>query len=117
MSAVQATQSPETDADWKEGPGNELRALLILVLFLGGGWRCWCFRFCCCLVTKFCLTLCDPTDSSPQALPSMGFSRQSYWSGLPFPSPVSNYLYAFSFYYEATNWGVFINGQRFRRGC
>ena len=23
-----------------------------------------------------------------QALPSMGFSRQEYWSGLPFPSPV-----------------------------
>ena len=22
-----------------------------------------------------------------QALPSMGFSRQAYWSGLPFPSP------------------------------
>lgn len=37
MSAVQAAQSPETDADWKEGPGNELRALLILGLFFGGG--------------------------------------------------------------------------------
>ena len=24
---------------------------------------------------------------SPQAIPSMGFSRQEYWSGLPFPSP------------------------------
>ena len=23
-----------------------------------------------------------------QASPSMGFSRQEYWSGLPFPSPV-----------------------------
>ena len=22
-----------------------------------------------------------------QSLPSMGFSRQDYWSGLPFPSP------------------------------
>ena len=22
-----------------------------------------------------------------QALPSMGFSRQEYWNGLPFPSP------------------------------
>ena len=22
-----------------------------------------------------------------QALPSMGFSRKEYWSGLPFPSP------------------------------
>ena len=24
---------------------------------------------------------------SPQAPPSMGFSRRGYWSGLPFPSP------------------------------
>jgi len=23
-----------------------------------------------------------------QALPSLGFSRQEYWSGLPFPSPM-----------------------------
>ena len=31
--------------------------------------------------------LCDPMDSSlHQAPPSMGFSRQEYWSGLPFPS-------------------------------
>jgi len=27
-------------------------------------------------------------DYSPQAPPSMEFSRQEYWSGLPFPSPV-----------------------------
>ena len=33
-------------------------------------------------------TLGDPMDSSlHQAPPSMGFSRQEYWSGLPFPSP------------------------------
>ena len=33
-------------------------------------------------------SLCDPMDSSlQQAPPSMGFSRQEYWSGLPFPSP------------------------------
>ena len=31
-----------------------------------------------------CLTLCDPIDGSP----SLGLSRQEYWSGLPFPSPV-----------------------------
>ena len=35
-----------------------------------------------------CPTLCDPIDSSPQAPPSLGFSRQEHWSGLPFPSPV-----------------------------
>ena len=30
-----------------------------------------------------CPTLCDPTDCSPPAPLSMGFSRQEYWSGLP----------------------------------
>ena len=34
-----------------------------------------------------CPTLCDPTDGSHQAPPSLEFSRQEYWSGLPFPSP------------------------------
>ena len=39
-------------------------------------------------VAQSCLTLCDPMDSSlHQAPPSMGFSRQEYWSGLPFTSP------------------------------
>jgi len=28
-----------------------------------------------------------PWIIAPQALLSMGFSRQEYWSGLPFPSP------------------------------
>ena len=36
-------------------------------------------------VTQSCLTLCDPVDY--QAPLSMGFPRQEYWSGLPFPSP------------------------------
>ena len=35
-----------------------------------------------------CLTLCDPIDGSPPGLPSLGFSRQEHWSGLPFPSPM-----------------------------
>ena len=35
--------------------------------------------------TLSCPTLCNPIDY--QAPPSMGFSRQEYWSGLPFPSP------------------------------
>ena len=42
---------------------------------------------CCCSVVKSCLTLCDSTDYNDQALPCMGFPRQEYWSGLPFPSP------------------------------
>ena len=39
------------------------------------------------LATESCLTLCDPMDIACQALLSMGFSRQEYWSGLPRPSP------------------------------
>ena len=38
-------------------------------------------------VTQSCLTLCNPWTLAHQASPSMGFSRQEYWSGLPFPSP------------------------------
>ncbi|XP_061281207.1 centlein isoform X5 [Bos javanicus] len=39
-------------------------------------------------VAQSCPTLCNPMDSSLHQAPlSMGFSRQEYWSGLPFPSP------------------------------
>ena len=30
---------------------------------------------------------CDPRDVAHQAPLSMGFAKQAYWSGLPFPSP------------------------------
>ena len=36
-------------------------------------------------VVQLCPTLCDPMDYSLSGF--MGFSRQEYWSGLPFPSP------------------------------
>ena len=39
------------------------------------------------LVTKLCPTLVTPWTVARQAPLSMGFSRQEYWSGLPFPSP------------------------------
>ena len=39
------------------------------------------------LVAQSCLTLCDPWTVAHQAPLSMEFSRQEYWSGLPFPSP------------------------------
>ena len=39
------------------------------------------------LVAKSCLTLVVPWTVACQAPLSMGFSRQEYWSGLPFPSP------------------------------
>ena len=34
-----------------------------------------------------CPTLSDPIDGSPPGSPSLGFSRQEHWSGLPLPSP------------------------------
>ena len=39
-----------------------------------------------CLVTKLCLTICDPWTAAHQAPLSMKFSKQERWSGLPFPS-------------------------------
>ena len=35
-----------------------------------------------------CPTLCDPIDGSQPGSPSLGFSGQEQWSGLPFPSPM-----------------------------
>ena len=48
---------------------------------------------CLCSVAQLCLTLCDPMDpqvplrGTRQAPLSVEFSRQEYWSGLPFPTP------------------------------
>ena len=39
------------------------------------------------LFAKSCLTLGTPWTVAHQALLPIGFSRQEYWSGLPFPSP------------------------------
>ena len=50
----------------------EKRSLLLLVLSLFGRVRLW--------VT--------PETVAHQAPPSLGFSRQEHWSGLPFPSPM-----------------------------
>ena len=35
-----------------------------------------------------CPNLCNPIDSSPLGSSVLGFSREEYWSGLPFPSPM-----------------------------
>ena len=37
---------------------------------------------------QLCRTLCDPRDGSPPGSPSLGFSRQEHWSGLPLSSPM-----------------------------
>ena len=54
---------------------------------------CSKLRLCGCLVIKSVRFFCNPRIlQSPQTVahqapPSLGFSRQEHWSGLPFPSP------------------------------
>ena len=50
----------------------------------GGGGR---------LVSKSCLTLATPWTVASQTPLPMGFSRQEYCSGLPFPSPFTVYIW------------------------
>ena len=50
--------------------------MMVVVVVGGGG-----------LVAKSYPTLATLWTVARQAPPSMGFSRQNYWSGLPFPSP------------------------------
>ena len=44
-----------------------------------------------------------PWTVAYQAPPSVGFSRQEYWSGLPFPSPLYIYNYLYLYIYMYTN--------------
>ena len=57
---------------FRNRPGPLLLLLLLLLLS----------RFSC---VRLCVT---PQTAAHQAPPSLGFSRQEHWSGLPFPSPV-----------------------------
>ena len=50
------------------------RGMLLLLLLLSRFSHVW-----------LCAT---PKTAAHQALPSLGFSRQAHWSGLPFPSPM-----------------------------
>ena len=43
--------------------------------------------FCCCLVPESCPTHATMWTVACQVPLSVGFSRQEYWSGLPFPPP------------------------------
>ena len=56
------------------GSGAEDRPRALLLLLLNRFSR-----------VRLCAT---PETAAHQALPSLGFSRQEHWSGLPFPSPM-----------------------------
>ena len=53
------------------------------------GQLCECAQLLNCSVAQSCLTLFTPWTVTQQAPLSTEFSRQDYWRGLPFPSPVS----------------------------
>ena len=40
-------------------------------------------------VAQSCPTLATPWTAAHQTPPSMGFSRQEYWRGMPLPSPIA----------------------------
>ena len=54
--------------------------------FHPGQWLC--LKACCCCVTSVVSNSVRTHRRQPTRLPSLGFSRQEHWSGLPFPSPV-----------------------------
>ena len=74
---------------WRTSFGSWLYSYLLLnmlwtepFIFFPGSLLC-----CCCLVAKLRPSFTSPWAVSCQAPLSMGFPRQEYWSGLPFPSP------------------------------
>ena len=64
--------------DGVRGRGHEIRILFLMKLYL------------LLLLSHFSrVRLCvTPETAAHQAPPSLGFSRQEHWSGLPFPSPM-----------------------------
>ena len=70
----------------------------VAAVVMGEGCVYMCMYVCICLCVCVCVrvhaqslqscpTPCDAMDWSPQAPLSVGFSRQEYWSGLPYPPP------------------------------
>ena len=62
------------NAGWRQVAEVKTMAVLLLLLLLSRFSRVW-----------LCAT---PKTAANQALPSLGFSRQEHWRGLPFPSPM-----------------------------
>ena len=57
------------------------------------------------LVPKSCPALLTPWTVAHQAPLSMGFFRQEYWNGLPFPSP-GDYMISFKSHHNPIGWGM-----------
>ena len=57
-------------------------------------------------VVQLCPTLSDSWTAAYQALPSMGFSRQEYWSGVPLPSPSRHLRIEINILYYCTLYSI-----------
>ena len=62
--------------------GSDRHNVATKLSFFGGGGQGWVTS-----VAQPCPTFCNPMNYSPPGSSVMEFSRQEYWSGLPFPSP------------------------------
>ena len=69
-SSSDITESKESENIWLKSTYFPVYAVIVCVKLL-----------------LLCLTLCDLHITARQSPLSMGFSRQEYWSGLPFPPP------------------------------
>ena len=58
------------------------------------------------LLSQSCPTLATPWTAAHQAPPSMGFSRQKYWSGVPLPSPLNSLSMSFLFFFSNIKYEV-----------
>ena len=77
-------------------------------------WRSWLLLL---LPSRFSrVQLCaTPWTAAYQASPSMGFSRQEHWSGLPFPSPEDHGIW--SQFFMANRWENNENSERLYFGA
>ena len=86
-------RSEEHSEGWQADNKDHMRACYIIKLVciyseLPQFPRVVVFRMWLFLWAQSCPTLCGPMDCSPPGSSVPGFSRQEYWSGLPFPSPM-----------------------------
>jgi len=87
----------------------QARTLVWVAISFSNAWK-WKVKVKSLSLVQFFTT---PWTAAYQAPPSMGFSRQEYWSGLPLPSPCGSGMCFFSAFYccffTPLSWGSFFS--------
>ena len=113
--AAKSLQSCPTLCNHRDGspPGSpvpgilQARTLEWVTLSFSNAWK-WKVQ----VKSLSCVQLfATPWTAAYQAPPSMGFSRQEYWSGVPSPSPELGpaVFQMLDFYYHSKNWSVSVS--------